>query len=125
MNEYVLIYLIERLDALAGVFAFTAVICAFLCMIFTIIYLAENKDIFKNYKHIKKAYWLLPIFTFLACLTPNTNQAYKIIGIGTVVRYVNNNEEAKKLPDNLIQYVNIQLEKVMKEEQEDEANNTR
>lgn len=61
----------------------------------------------------------------MSFITPNTTQAYKIIGIGTIVRYVNNSEKIEELPDNLIQYVNVQLEKVIKEEQENEANNNR
>lgn len=125
MNEYILIYLIERLDTLESMFIVFALVCAILCAILTIVYFTENNDLFKDYKHTKKPFLLFPIFIFLACLTPSTNQAYKIIGIGTVVKYVNNSEEVNKLPDNLVQYVNIQLEKVMKEEQEDEANNTR
>lgn len=125
MNEYFLIYLIERLDTIGSMFVVFSIICAIICIIFTIIYFTENNDFFKDHKHAKKPFWLFPIFIFLACLTPNTNQAYKIIGIGTIVRYVNSNEEVKKLPDNLVQYVNIQLEKIMKKEQENETNNTR
>lgn len=125
MNEYFLIYLIERLNALGNIFSIFALIFAFLCGILTIVYFTENKDLFKDYKHAKKPYWLFPVFIFLSCLIPNTNEAYKIIGIGTIVRYANSNEEVKKLPDNLVQYVNIQLEKVIKEEKKDEANNTR
>lgn len=125
MNEYFLIYLIERLDALGNIFTIFAFIFALLCGIFTIVYFTENKDFFKDYKHAKKPFWLFPLFIFIASLIPSTNQVYKIIGIGTIVKYVNSNGEVKNLPDNLIQYVNIQLEKVIKEEQKDEANNTR
>lgn len=125
MNEYFLIYLIERLNALGNIFSIFALIFAFLCGILTIVYFTENKDLFKDYKHAKKPFWLFLLFVFMVILTPNTNQAYKIIGIGTIVKYVNSNGEVKNLPDNLIQYVNIQLEKVIKEEKKDEANNTR
>ena len=125
MNEYFLIYLIERLNALGNIFSIFALIFAFLCGILTIVYFTENKDLFKDYKHAKKPFWLFPLFVFMVILTPNTNQAYKIIGIGTLVQYTNNNTEIKKLPDNLVKYVNIKLEEIIKEEQKDEANNTR
>ena len=125
MNEYFLIYLIERLTPLNNMFLCFAFISALLCVISTIVYFTGSPDLFKKYKHLKKPYWLFPVFIFLSCLIPNTNEAYKIIGIGTLVQYANNNTKIKKLPDNLVKYVNIKLEEIIKEKQKDETNNTR
>ena len=84
-----------------------------------------KKCFFKENKKAKIPFYTFPILVFMSCLTPSTIQAYKIIGIGTIVRYINSDEKVKDLPDNLIQYVNIQLEEVIKEEQENETNNNR
>ena len=124
MNEYILIYLIEKLTTIQAFFIIFSIISAILIIAIFVVS-GGRKEFFQENKKAKIPFFTFPILVFMSCLTPSTIQAYKIIGIGTVVRYVNNSEEVNKLPDNLVQYVNIQLEKIMKEEQENEANNNR
>lgn len=50
------------------------------------------------------------ICAFLACIVPNKKDCYAIFGVGTVLNYVNNNDEAKQIPDNAMKAVNRYLE---------------
>lgn len=124
MNEYFFIYLIEILDDIKSFFMICSIasiiiiICIFICN-------CEYENFLKKNKKLKTFFWLLPIFIFINNIIPSTNKAYKIIGIGAVITYINNNEQIKKLPNNLIQYVNIQLEKEIKKEKNNETNNNR
>ena len=124
MNEYILIYLIEKLSAIQAFFIIFSIASA-ISIIVVLIMSGGEKYFFKENKKAKIPFFTFSISVFISCLVPNTIQAYKIIGIGTIVRYINSSEKVKDLPDNLIQYVNIQLEKVMKKEQENETNNNR
>lgn len=124
MNEYILIYLIEKLSTIQAIFIIFSIASAIL-MIAIFVVSGGKKCFFKENKKAKIPFYTFPILVFMSCLTPSTIQAYKIIGIGTIVRYINSDEKVKDLPDNLIQYVNIQLEEVIKEEQENETNNNR
>lgn len=124
MNEYILIYLIEKLSAIQAFFIIFSIASA-ISIIVVLIMSGGKKYFFKENKKAKIPFFTFPILVFISCLVPNTIQAYKIIGIGTIIRCINSSEKVKDLPDNLIQYVNIQLEKVMKKEQENETNNNR
>ena len=116
MSEYFWIYLIEKLDAISSFIVFFTVLSVSAAIIFIIIHFAnDGEDILKR-KHVKKLFWISPISLILAILIPDTNQAYKIIGIGTAVRYVNNSEQVKELPDKLVEYINIKMEEIIEEE---------
>lgn len=48
--------------------------------------------------------------TVLGVCIPSTKSCYAIFGVGTVLNYVNNSEEAKQIPDNAMKAVNRYLE---------------
>lgn len=50
------------------------------------------------------------ICTLLACIIPNKKDCYAIFGVGTVLNYVNNSDEARQIPDNAMRAVNRYLE---------------
>lgn len=50
------------------------------------------------------------VCSFIACITPHTKDCYAIFGVGSVLNYVNNSEEAKQIPDNAMKAVNRYLE---------------
>ena len=49
----------------------------------------------------------LSLILFIICvLTPNTKQAYRIYGISATINYLEDNEEAKQLPDKGVKVLN-------------------
>lgn len=58
----------------------------------------------------KKIFTFGLVCAFIACITPRTKDCYAIFGVGTVLNYVNNSDEAKKIPDNAMKAVNRYLE---------------
>lgn len=116
MSEYFWIYLIEKLDAISGIIVFFTILSVAAVIILTIVHFVNDEEDVLEKKHAKKPFWISPILLILAVLTPDTNQAYKIIGIGTVVRYVNNSEQVKELPDKLVEYINIKMGEIIEEE---------
>lgn len=61
---------------------------------------------------MKVRYVFIPAFimTVLAVCTPSTKSCYAIFGVGTVLNYVNNSDEAKQIPENAMKAVNRYLE---------------
>lgn len=54
--------------------------------------------------------------TFLIfCFIPSKQTMYEIFGIGTVIDYVQSNENVKKIPDKCIEAVNLWLDEKMKD----------
>lgn len=60
-----------------------------------------------------KGWFVIGLFgVIIGVITPSTNKCYAIFGVGTVLNYVNNNDEAKKIPDNAMKAVNRYLESI-------------
>ena len=77
----------------------------------------------EEYHKLKPIRLLTFILLPLGILTPQTKQIYLITGIGTVMEYVVNSEEVKKLPDNAIKALNYYLEDITKEEKQNTQQN--
>lgn len=56
---------------------------------------------------------------FISILTPSTSTCYLIFGVTETAKYINNNEEIKKLPDNAVKALNYWLEEQIKEDKEE------
>ena len=63
-------------------------------------YAEHNIKVYK--KNIKKFIITIAVLTGLFIVTPNTQTAYRIYGIGSVVEYVRENPKAQGLPDKVI-----------------------
>ena len=63
-------------------------------------YVEHDIKVYKN--NIKKFIITIAVLTVLFIVTPNTQTAYRIYGIGSVVEYVRENPKAKGLPDKVI-----------------------
>ena len=63
-------------------------------------YAEHNIKVYK--KNIKKFIITIAVLTGLFIVTPNTQTAYRIYGIGSVVEYVRENPKAQELPDKVI-----------------------
>ena len=74
--------------------------------------------------HYKSKMWKFIwsfLFTFLVfCFVPNKHTMYEIFGIGTVIDYVQSNENVKKIPDKCIEAVNLWLDEKMEDIKKDD-----
>jgi hypothetical protein len=119
MNSYWALYLIESADSIGLVFFILTILSAVAMVIMAIVtamYTEENETLKDYYaKLLMKSMYMFAICLLIFAFIPRTSSLYKIIGIGSVLEYVNNNEEAKQLPDNAIKAINYYLEQIPKE----------
>lgn len=119
MNSYWTLYLIESADSIGLVFFILTILSAVAMVIMAIVtamYTEENETLKDYYaKLLMKSMYMFAICLLIFAFIPRTSSLYKIIGIGSVLEYVNNNEEAKQLPDNAIKAINYYLEQIPKE----------
>ena len=122
MNWYWILYLASIAD---GVKILSLILGGFggLFFIMTVInrFFGEIND--EEYHKLKPIRLLTFILLPLGILIPQTKQIYLITGIGTVMEYVVNSEEVKKLPDNAIKALNYYLEDITKEEKQNTQQN--
>lgn len=122
--EYFILYLCSIADSIASLFS---IVGTFACIVGVII-LAMNicagskecqncydkcaAEIITNRIKLngKKILTFGLICTFFACIVPDKKDCYAIFGVGIVLNYVNNNDEAKQIPDNAMKAVNRYLE---------------
>ena len=71
-------------------------------------YAEHNINVYK--KNIKKFIITIAVLTGLFIVTPSTQTAYRIYGIGSVVEYVRENPKAQGLPDKVIDRLDKWLE---------------
>lgn len=119
MNSYWALYLIESANSIGLVFFILTILSAVAMVIMAIVtamYTEENETLKDYYaKLLMKSMYMFAICLLIFAFIPRTSSLYKIIGIGSVLEYVNNNEEAKQLPDNAIKAINYYLEQIPKE----------
>lgn len=113
------VYLISRLDVIvtASWIIFGVLIIAFL--IFIGIYIAMDGECTYaseqiTLKHVKTCWKiclgiLIPCF-FIGLFVPNKNDALAIMGVGTVVDYVQDNKTLQEMPDKCVQALDLWLD---------------
>lgn len=113
------VYLISRLDGIvaASWIIFGILIAAF--VIFTGVYITMDGDYMNEakqttFKHVKTCWKiclgiLIPCF-FIGLFVPNKNDALAIMGVGTVVDYVQENKTLQEMPDKCVQALDIWLD---------------
>ncbi|WP_294063682.1 hypothetical protein [uncultured Fusobacterium sp.] len=74
----------------------------------------KEKELAK--KHLKKITPILAVLILSITLLPSTKSCYRIIGLGTVIEYIKNSDEAKQLPDNALKAINYYLKEIPKED---------
>lgn len=109
--EYFILYLCSIADALHIFFLIIGIVtlAVLLCIGFFGSIDTES-NYFKKAANCKGWIVLGFIFTFIGIIVPSTNKCYAIFGVGTVLNYVNNSDEAKQIPDNAMRAVNRYLE---------------
>ena len=77
---------------------------------------SKNESGVKHYKgKMWKFIWSF-LFTFLLfSFIPSKQTMYEIFGIGTVIDYVQSNDNVKKIPDKCIEAVNLWLDEKMED----------
>lgn len=111
---------IGSLLCILGVFSLAGSIFAFLVATLTQSDSDEQECRFQRIKKFTKS--SIPIsflILLMGCMIPSTPQCYAIYGIGSTIEYIQNSEEAKKLPDNTIRALNSYLESITEENEND------
>ena len=121
MNSYWAIYLIEKADCILGFSIFFAAfsILAFITTLGMLYcYINPIEDGYTKesvLKWCKRFLYSSICFLTLIIFVPSTRTIYKVFGIGSVLEYVKNSDEAKQLPDNALKAINYYLKEIPKE----------
>jgi hypothetical protein len=122
MNSYWSIYLIESADTIKFIFILLLIISSIasvtiLGMLWSYTNLEDEGFEKKSAKKwLRNAFISNICFLILVLITPSTNALYKIFGIGTILEYVKNSDEAEQLPDNALKAINYYLKEIPKED---------
>lgn len=109
MKELYTITILGNLSSWATIFA---VISCFAIVIFCIAYLVcKNEDCEKETiaalkKHLKTSITIFLITLIPSILIPNKEELYVIYGVGNAIDYMQDNPEAKALPDKTVKFLN-------------------
>jgi hypothetical protein len=78
----------------------------------------KDREFYNKYIRLKaKAALAIAIISALLLVAlPTKEEAFLIYGGGTVIDYMQNSEEVKKIPDNAVKALNTWLESVQKDE---------
>ena len=122
MNSYWSIYLTESADNIKFIFILLLIISSIVTItILGLLWDYTNPE-FDGFEKKSAKKWLRNAFISNICflilvlITPSTNTLYKIFGIGTVLEYIKNSDEAKQLPDNALKAINYYLKEIPKED---------
>lgn len=117
------LYFLSILDGLNNFLNVIGVISGVLGGFAVLIYLAFA--VFENEKYNTVKCWGIGLclasclFNLINVFTPTTNQALMICGVGTVVDYVQTNEDIQKLPDKCIQALDLWVDNCIEEQQKE------
>lgn len=122
MNSYWSIYLIENADNIKFIFILLLIISSIASISILVMLWSYTNPEYEGFekksakKWLKNAFISNICFLILVLITPSTNALYKIFGIGTVLEYIKNSDEAKQLPDNALKAINYYLKEIPKED---------
>lgn len=120
------LYFITRIGIIHGLTipVFTlSILTAIICYIVSIVeddYTGENVctewQKSKLRKFANKMFIVFGISVTINVITPTTEQAYLIYGVGSTIDYIQDNPKAKQLPDKCIDALNRWVDNISKEE---------
>lgn len=117
MNE------IYWITVLGNVSTLLAILCGLFCVytgitiVTSLVEAYDSADFvqkIRNFK-LKLTIPLCIVLGFVICFVPNEKQLYMIFGVGSVIDYVQESEEVKKLPDKVINALDIWVNSLNKE----------
>lgn len=129
MNE---IYWITRLDLISGWLIGFSVISAIVTFIAIVCYISSRSD-YESYCRDADKRWAkfgsklfqisLPCFFFFVAssiLTPTTNEAMLIYGVGTTIDYVKQNNTLQQIPDKCVKALDAWVDSLTENESKNE-----
>lgn len=129
MNE---LYWITRLDLISGWLIGFAVISGVITFVSLCCYLANRCDyeeheweVSKNWmnffaKTFKSSTFCFFLFLISSILTPTTNEAMLIYGVGTTIDYVKKNDTLQQIPDKCINALDAWVDSLTEKELKNE-----
>lgn len=114
MKELYFINLIGNINIAAWVIF--GVLC-FAAFVIGIAYFMDDIDDELAKKLYKPMIFVSAVCIMLGILLPSKQDAYIIYGIGSVVDYIQENDEAKQLPDKTVKMLNALADKYTEEEE--------
>lgn len=118
MKELYLLTILDGLnDFLTGLTILGGIIGGFCLFAYVMYKLIEKEEL-----SVLKKLGIISICITLTCslanvLIPTTQQAMMIYGVGTVVDYVQTNEDIKQLPDKCVQALDMWVDNCIEEQQ--------
>lgn len=100
-----------------------AIVSFILVVVFVILYLCHENDQYSDprpetlKKLFKRMAAVLAVSSVVSSLIPSTESMYVIYGVGTVVDYIQENPEAKQLPDKTVKFLNAVADKYISEQE--------
>lgn len=116
------LYFLTILDGLEWLLTVASVIIGIVAAIVLIFYVIWKSDSYNDEEYpILKSWSIgLSVSCALLCLLnvfiPNTKQASFIYGVGTVVDYVQNNQDLQQLPDKCVQALDMWVDTFTEEQ---------
>ena len=129
MNE---IYWITRLDLISGWLIGFAVISAIVTFIAIVAYIGNRsdyekycQDAYKRWAEFSSKLFKISLTCFLvfcssSILTPTTNEAMLIYGVGTTIDYVKQNNTLQQIPDKCINALDAWVDSLTEKEPRNE-----
>ena len=117
MNE------IYWITVLGNVSTFLAILCSLFGLYIVITIVAsladacDTDDFVENLSKFKLKFMipLCIVLGFAACFVPNKKQLYMIFGVGSVIDYVQDSDKVKKLPDKVVNALDVWVNSLNKE----------
>ena len=117
MKELYLFFLLGNIKDVSGISSLTLGLVFSVYFIFLLLTYDEKENFFRLPKKVQK--WAGIAFITSAILfifTPSKKELLMIYGGGTILEYIQNNKEVKKIPDNVVKALNKWLEEEINEE---------
>ena len=117
MNE------IYQITVLGNVNTLLAILCGLfglyivIAIIVSLVESYDSEDFAKNISKLKLKLTipLCIVLGFAVCFIPNEKQLYTIFGVGSVIDYVQESDKVKKLPNKVIDALDIWVDSLNKE----------
>lgn len=115
-----LVYLVNLVGGLSNLCIIALVGCGIFC-VYHILRLMNTYELHDDTdpenvgarKGIKKWFYIFLVVFAIQCAIPSKQTMYEILGIGMVIDYVQNNDNAKALPDKALEAVNLWLDNII------------
>lgn len=118
MKELYWLSVIGNIHEIAMGFAITFVVVVCVLVAYVITYITQEQEENSRIKKLLiKCIVCLILLTLLSSFLPSKKDLYLIYGVGKTLDYLQSNEDAKELPDNVIKALNKLAEEYTNEDE--------